>query len=256
MTGASAVFVEALGVRVRIDVAPSLAADMERIWAACLTSDEPADALLEAVVDMDELRARERPQSDAELLERVTQEVTLAAIKARAGELLMLHACAVADPVTGAVVVCVGPSGMGKTTLASTLGRRWPYVTDETVAVDAAGVVSPYPKPLSVRRPGCWVKEQVPPEDLGLTPAKGPLHAAAVLLLDRRDGVEEVSVEDVATIPAVALLAEHTSYLASFEKPLSRVARFVHQAGGLRRVTYSEAESLIPVVGSLLAGAP
>jgi hypothetical protein len=246
------VLVEALGVRIRIDAEPSLAAELRHAWAACLLAD---DAAPDEVVDALALGYHAVDRSAVELLERITQAVTLRAVTARAGELLMVHACAVADPRTGAAVVCAGPSGMGKTTLASVLGKRWSYVTDETVAIDEAGAVLPYPKPLSVRTAGAAGKHQVAPGDLGLNPATAPLRPVGVMLLDRRPEQEHAEVTDVRTAPAVALLAEHTSFLARLEHPLRAIADLLHQAGGLRRVQYADAEQLVPLVAERMASA-
>ncbi len=58
-------------------------------------------------------------------------------------------------------------------------------------------------------------------------------------------------MESVSTVQAVALLAEHASYLAHLERPLARLADLVHAAGGLQVVTYAEAVHLAPLVEQL-----
>jgi hypothetical protein len=247
-----AVSVEALGVIVRIDAGPALSDELERTWARCRAADA---GVPDVVIDAASMASSAPVSSAADLLERITQQVTVQAITARAGRLLMLHACAVAAPSTGRVVVCVGPSGVGKTTLASVLGRRWSYVTDETVALDESGAVLPYPKPLSVRQGGGSAKRQVSPEELGLGVVAGRLHPAAVLLLERRPDVEDLELERVPTVPAVALLAEHTSYLSRMEQPLRSIAGLLHRTGGLQRVVYAEGEQLVPLVEELLGDA-
>lgn len=246
---ALAVSVEALGVQVRIDAVPSLVAPLRRAWASCLTEGGGAP---DVVVDVGALQSVTPAESNDVLLERITQEVTLQAIAARAGRLLMLHACAVADPSTGRVLVCVGRSGTGKTTLASVLGRRWAYVTDETAAINELGRVLRYPKPLSLHGPDGTTKLQVAPSELGMTAASGALQLGALVLLDRRPGAPEAEVSPVPTVPAIALLAEHASYLAHLARPLGRIADLVHRAGGLRRVTYGEATQVDPVARDLL----
>lgn len=108
----SDVWVVALGVRVRIVAEPPVASALRAAWASCLAAPD-ADARF--VVAADEVRSLTGATSEEEHVQRIPETVTAGAIRARAGELLMVHACAVANPRTGAVVVLVGPSGMGKT---------------------------------------------------------------------------------------------------------------------------------------------
>jgi hypothetical protein len=243
-----ATWVDALGVRLRIDADRTLTARLEAAWSACLT--EP-DASAHVTV-----REPATARSDAmeHRLERVTQEVTQAVLHARAGQLLMLHACAVADPRTGASLIFVGPSGMGKTTLALALGREWGYVTDEAVGVEPDGRVVPYRKPLSLRTPGEPWKRQVSPDELGLRRPPGRLQVARLLLLDRQPGAREATISTVSTVHAMTLLAEHTSYLLRLDRPLGRLAEVLEAAGGLRRVAYADAGQIAGMARSLLEG--
>jgi hypothetical protein len=247
VTAAHLVPVSALGSRIDLRVSDGdVAARLRRAWAPCLRTEDDGGPVDATVTDDDLLG---RPTD--ELLELLTQRVTVEAIGVRAGELLMLHACAVANS-DGDAVVMVGPSGMGKTTMARTHGTRWGYVTDETAAIEADGRLLSYPKPLSMTRPGL-VKEQVSRDDAGLTRAPDELRVRRVLLLERREGAGEVEVEELRTVPAVALLAEHTSYLARMERPLARIAGLLHDTGGLLRVDYAEAADLAPLLEELLA---
>ena len=50
-------------------------------------------------------------------------------------------------------------------------------------------------------------------------------------------------------------LAEQTSALQLFDRPLHMVADQLGRTGGLRRITYREAADLVPVVGDLIGGA-
>lgn len=188
----------------------------------------------------------------AELGERLTSEVTLGGISALSGEALMLHASAVALD-DGRVIGFVGPSGRGKTTAAQALGRAHGYVTDETLAIRPDGSIVPYPKPLSIgSRPA--PKRSEPASTLGLRPVLGgDLHLAAIVLLDRRPDVAEPYVESVGLIEALRDLVPQTSYLASLERPLRTLARLVATTGGVRRVVYSEAETLPGLVDDVLA---
>ncbi|WP_125037457.1 ATP-binding protein [Nocardioides sp. LS1] len=212
-------------------------------------SSTAADLTLTLELDLDGPEVQDDELGRA--MEAVTQQVTIEAVTRRAGELLMLHACALADPATGRCVLFVGPSGMGKSTIAWTLGRDFGYVTDETAAVTADGRLVAYPKPLSIRAGGP-AKEQHSPDDLNLVNPGDDLSVAAVLLLDRQPE-QPFAVERLPTVEGVALLAEHTSFLGELDAPLQRLAALCEDAGGLRRASYRDAAELKPLVARLLA---
>jgi hypothetical protein len=271
------VHLSAFGVPVAVHVAGNCAAEAESAiraaWQWCLADtlaperlspdgllpEEPID--LEVVLDDDpELVARTARQGavagcDVEtVMHALSPAVTVAAITHRAGSLLMLHACALADPTTGATVALVGPSGMGKTTIARTLGTSLAYVTDETVAILPDNTVLPYPKPLSVRHEGKTAfKEQVAPGLLGLIPPPTHLTLAAVVLLDRHDGAPLTpSAEVVPTLRAIAEIAGEVSFLPKLATPLQRLAALFAHVGGLQRVSYREASDLTGVLRDVL----
>jgi hypothetical protein len=248
--------ISALGVPIRLRLggrsAEALRAGLERAWARSILATDRAPG---AVVRAD----LERISDYRAVMERVTQQVTLAAIEARAGQLLMFHACAIADPTTGAAVLLVGPSGMGKTTLARHLGRHWGYLTDETAGVTSDHSVLAYPKPLSIVASGSVGKDQLGPDELGLLHPGRDTKVAAVVLLDRQPQgahLADLLVEPVPNVTAIALLAEHTSYLTRLERPLGTMAALLKATGGLRRVSYTDADELLPVVTELLESAP
>jgi len=198
------------------------------------------------------------PDADADdiarALQSLTQLVTRAAILARAGEVMMFHASALCDQRSGATIAMVAPGGTGKTTLVRTLGPGRGYVTDETVAVAADRAVAAYAKPLSVRRtePG-QPKDEVAPASLGLRPPQvQPWLAGMVLLRRDREAGEPVVVEQVDLLDALVLLAPESSSLASFDRPLHRLADLVESVGGLRRVRYHDAADVEPVVADVL----
>ena len=167
---------------------------------------------------------------------------------------MMFHAGALCDQTTGATIAMVAPGGTGKTTLVRTLGATRGYVTDETVAVDADLTISPYCKPLSVRRPDSrQPKDEMAPADLGLTPPRVPPWLAGMVLLRRDLGLgSEVVVETVDVLDALVLLAPESSSLARLERPLHRLAALLDAVGGLRRVHYHDARDLEPVVREIL----
>lgn len=201
-----------------------------------------------------ELAAEPGPDDVAQTLQTLTQRVTQAAITARTGELMMFHAAGLCDLTTGATVALVAPGGTGKTTLVRTVGPGLGYVSDETVGVAADGGIDAYCKPLSVRRPDTGQpKDEVAPESLGLRPpAAAPWLAGLVMLRRDLEAGAAVVVEPVPVIDAIVLLAPETSSLASFDRPLRRLADLVESVGGLRRVRYHDAADVEPVVHEVL----
>ncbi|WP_422933354.1 hypothetical protein [Sinomonas sp. P47F7] len=187
----------------------------------------------------------------------LTSVVTVAAIEARAGELMMLHASALADPASGRAVALVGRSGMGKTTATRVLGGRFSYVTDETVAIDREGLIAPYPKPLSIieTEPPA-PKSQVGPDELGLRAAPAQARLAAVVLLDRDPEAPRPRVVTLGHADAIVALAPHTSALAQTARPLAWLCTLLDTCGGAVRVTYREAHELPQLVEGLFERRP
>jgi hypothetical protein len=139
-----------------------------------------------------------------------------AAIDATAG--LRLHAAAAVRG--GRAVLLPGVMNAGKSTLAAGLVQRgWAYLTDEVAALDGAGLVRPYPKPLSLgaapaglaldwtpaggARPFLGSSGLVPAAALGRV-ATGPAPLAAVVLPEYERGAP-TTIE--ALDPAEALVA-------------------------------------------------
>lgn len=268
---AESILIEALGVPIMLDLAGLTDAETSATRAAWRDAAAPGvrsrgDVLIrgEEAEDLSaatqisacvSLVVRE-PGDDSDLphlLERLSQRVTLAAITARRGELWMLHAAGLALP-DGRVIVLVGPSGRGKTTASRALGQNLGYVSDETVAMDADGRVYPYRKPLSIIEGG-FPKVQRAPSDLALGALPdADLHLAAIVLLDRReDAGDEPVIETLDLGDALEELVAQTSYLPDLDRPLQRIAALIAPLGGVRRVTYREAESLAAIVDDLVA---
>jgi DNA polymerase III delta prime subunit len=235
-------------------------------WRDCTDDaavDDPDRAVVDVVLDDDEtvveqarLRGATASTSLEHLLHDLSPVVTERAITRNAGRLLMLHAAGVADSDSGACVALVAPSGTGKTTATRILARELGYASDETVGIrEDLGVVA-HPKPLSIlTSEQSALKVQTPASRLGLQPTPTGLHLAGVLVLRRDPDGPEVEVAPVRTVLALAELAPQTSYLSRLPRPLHRLADALVATGGLRLVTYREADALRPVVRDLLDGA-
>lgn len=247
--------------------AEELRDELLRAWSAALASpDQPSSDVPAVVVDVvldDDAAVVSGARSDGAVagsdpvpvLDEVSTRVTQRCLEQKVGAAWLLHACALADPGSGATVVLVAPSGTGKTTAALTLGRRFGYLTDETAVIGLDGTLVPFAKPLSLLVDGRRPKRQVSPDELGLLPAPARAHLVAVALLHRDPEVEGVRVEHVPTVEALPQLAEQTSSLHLLDRPLHTVADLVAARGGVRRLVYSEAADLEPVVAEWLRGA-
>ncbi|MCX6399614.1 MAG: hypothetical protein NTX33_06775 [Propionibacteriales bacterium] len=242
------VLVRALDTVVAVRFPPGSEAPEEfrRLWSRALV-----DGFVEpnATVEVSLSDPSERVQHD------LSSRITLAAIDVRSRDLWMLHAAGLADP-TGRAVALVAPSGTGKTTAAAHLGRTWAYLSDETVGVDARGLVAVHPKPLSLVVPGALVKQQVGPDQAGLVaPAPGhPIRLVAIVLL-KRDGTSPPRVESVGRTQALVQVAEQTSYLGRLPRPLHFLNDILDGLENLYSVAYGDVAELDPVIAGLLAGA-
>lgn len=269
----AAVHLSSIGVPVVVRASggrsSELAKALETAWEWCLV-DSPAghfasDALvIDAFLDKeDEAVAAARAHGIAastslgELMHWLTPLITTRAITERASSLLMMHACVLADPDSGAAVALAGPSGAGKTTVARTLGKAFGYVTDECAAFRDDHTVVPFPKPLSlVTGDISGLKDQASPSSLGLLPPPTHPRVVAVLYLDRRDDApDRPTLEVLPNVPALGLLCPQVSFVGSRSEPLKRIVSLLDAAGGLRRVSYREASDLVDVVATLMGEA-
>lgn len=242
--------VTAMGAEVHVDargVNAAGRADILSLWEACnatTVTDTGADARVVAP----------RPRSDGTLgpaeLTQLSSSITRAALAARSSSHLLFHASAVADS-GGRVLVFIGRSGMGKSTLARTLADAgWRYVTDEAVAIDAEGTVLPFPKPLSFRRGDDW-KTPIAPRALGLTLATGPLRLARLFVLDRRTTRAQPTHSLLPLGEAVSLVGPELSSLWRLrESPLETLLRVANRVGGFRRLSYGEAADVVGLMES------
>lgn len=187
------------------------------------------------------------------ILQQLTQQITRTVIGERTGDLLMLHAGALAHPVTGAAVIFVAPGGTGKSTTCRVLGPSRRYLSDETVGIRRDGTIAPYLKPISLRRPD-WpgIKDEVAPADLGLVPPTVPVRPAGVVLLRRDDAHDRpVQVTPLDTLEALTAMAPETSGFMKTDRPLSWLAELVEATGGASQVSYRSAEDLEPLVADI-----
>ena len=233
----------------------------ERAWSRCLAEGpraparvaEPLDVFVPAPGPASAGAPGNPGLGQAMALQRLTQDVTRRLIAAQVGRLLMLHAGAVSHPVTGESLVFVAPGGTGKTTLARTLGRRYGYLTDETVGIDDSGRIHQYPKPLSLHVPGGGHKEEASPDDLGLARAHPEPTVRGVILLDRPPGhAGAPDIVDLSTLDAVEQILPETSSLSRLPQPLRRLADLAEQCGPVLRCSYAEAGDLGPLAADLI----
>ncbi|WP_261619881.1 hypothetical protein [Pseudarthrobacter equi] len=234
--------------------------NMRAAWARCASEQVPgapvpsppaaSEAFTVSVAFQSGDQGTERFELGAssfdELAENLTSRLTVAAILANAGHLIMLHACGVADPATGATVVLVAKSGTGKTTAGSVLAKTYGYVTDETVAIRQDRTVIPYPKPLSVKIRHGRPKKQVGPDELELRPAPPSPFLQSIVLLNRVSGEGRTPpvLEKVPLTEALLALIPDSSSQGEIKQPLQSLCRLIDIVGGVWQVTYSEAADL------------
>lgn len=253
---ATALVVEGIGARVRVDVtgpgAREFAERMHGLWSRCVPQDGP-DAPGAAVLDA--VAVALTGEDDVwELLERTTQRITLALLNQRQeGRALLFHAGGVSHPITGRSAVYVARSFTGKTRLTLELAQHFGYLSDESIAIAEDFSIVPYPKPLSVRDPHGGPRRELGPDALGLRTLPARPHLTHLLLLDRRDDHDGPPKADVLDVfDAVALLGPQTSWLSSLTAGLHRLDVLLQHTGGALKVTYREASTLLPLVTDLL----
>lgn len=258
----SPVRIHGIGARADIIVEPGaqgaeadaeLRARLEHLWSRCLVDDDiPGSPVRVALAESDDGLHAAHPNPDV-LCSRITQAVTRELLGQRIGERILLHAGCVAHPVTGAALVMVAPGGTGKTTLVRGLARKYAYVTDESVALDASGAITPYPKPLSIVGLGSGHKDEQSPNDAGLVELRTQPTLRSLVLLERdSQGSDEARVEELSLLDGIEALAAQSSSLHKVPEPLQQMARITDLVDGVRRWHYSQWESLLPLVHELL----
>lgn len=222
---------------------------IRRMWSRAL-ADESFSSHIDLELDAPVVR---HATSVERLANSLSSAVTLAALDHGSGRLLQLHAAGLAEPGTGRTVAFVAASGTGKTTVARTLGVRWGYLTDETVALDPSTLaVASHPKPLSVGASGS-VKAQHGPDELGLLPEPAAPILARIVLLERdpdHDGPP--SLTPVPLTEAIGRLIPEASYLSRFPHPLATMADVLTRTGGALALRYADAADLVDILDQVL----
>ncbi|MDN4641614.1 hypothetical protein QCD70_15280 [Agreia sp. PsM10] len=258
------IVLQAMETRVGLVVVGARSSDVvgiiEEAWRWCLVDavGEAPDVVLTVGIGV-ESDFPDEPgvvvrQTVPDLMAALTPRVTIEAINAQAGHLLMLHACGLAHPETGAVVALVGRSGMGKTTLAGVLGKTMAYVSDETVGIRSDFTVAPFPKPLSLKRPAPdMTKDQKSPLSLKLQAAAVPLWLGSVVLLRRDSSLSTPPrIDTVPLLQGVMELTPEISHLPQFDLPLQILNALASRVDGIKQLSYREASSAAPLVRELV----
>jgi len=242
----------------------ALAEEVRTIWRWCARDDGAEPVVdLEACVESDPqllasafARHAIASPDQGSVIHYLSSTISVRAIEARAGELFMMHAAAVALD-NGDVLGFVAPAGAGRTTVARVLGRHISYVTDETLAVTPQGDVVPFPKPLAIDAQDAWVhKEQWGPDALGLIPPPPTLRLSHLFILERDpDAESEPSEVAVDASEALELVAAQCSYLTSMPDGRERLAALLATVH-VSQLRYHEALSLLPFVLSRSASKP
>ncbi|GAA1408265.1 hypothetical protein AUR04nite_34110 [Glutamicibacter uratoxydans] len=216
---------------------------LTEVWADSPTPRQNKKTILEVDLGVVDDKKFERIQSV------LSTEVTLAALRAHSGDLLMFHAGGIARD-DGKVAMIIGPSGVGKTTTMRHLGLHYGYVSDETVAVNFQGEVLPYRKPLSIITDGHEFKVQVAPSTLHLLPLPtAPLILSGIALLKRPDTIESDTVlEPIGLAQGLMMAIEQTSYLGEIHRPLAKLASLASKVGGFKVMTVGTPERIHRVV--------
>ena len=169
--------VRTLDAVVDVEVPRAAAASLAALWSRCLAGA----AAPSGRVRVDAASALD-PATGSWLASTLTQR----GLEAGRGRLLMARASAVSDS-RGRVLGLVGPARSGRTTAALHLARHCglAYVSDDTLAVDAALQVRPHPGPVADPRSGRPAVLRSP-DALGLPVCPDRLTLGALVLLDRQ----------------------------------------------------------------------
>jgi len=181
---------------------------------------------------------REMTVSDGYVLTYLLWEVSRLMFE-RTGERVHLHGAALVHD--GRALVLAGPSHAGKSTLAAWLTHRgWGYLTDEAALVDPDTlIVSPFWRPINVRRPGPLdsivaglpgdgngdAERLVPASTIGTLAPATPLAGIAFPCYTAKD---EAGIGPLAPAAALLELTQHfPGLIADGRAGFRRLARLV-----------------------------
>jgi len=152
----------------------------------------------------------------------------------------------------GTAIVIPGRSHSGKTTLVAALVRAGAsYCSDEYAVVDAAGLIEPYPKPLSVRVPGAGllgVPTPVPAPQIATQPIR-----AGLIVLTSYHAESQWSPKSLTRGEGAFALLEHT--LAARSRPgaalraVCQLSREASVISGRRGEASAVADALLAFTG-------
>jgi len=184
----------------------------------------------------------------------VSRAVTLASLRRRRGSAVLLHAVGLSEGERA--VALVGASGAGKSTAAMTLGRHFGYLSDETVAVESDGRVTPYPKPVSVVTDPATPREkhELSPDELGLREVTGTAYLHGLVVLERDPAHEVPELVELPLVDALLAAIAQSSSLPLLERPLRRLAGLASTSGGPYVLRYREIGDCVDIVRGLLDG--
>ncbi|MDY0914247.1 PqqD family peptide modification chaperone [Rathayibacter festucae] len=241
-----------LGVRLSFDdtVPDAVIARFQESWSDVTdVAERPGSAHRVSLTEPEGVAGVIAQPTEEALAEHLGAALTVAAVDACRGRLLSIHASALALS-DGRVVAFTGRPGAGKSTLISLAGRRFGYLTDETVAVRRDGTVLPFRKPIALHAGTSGWKRHRSPAASGMLPLPAaPLRLAGLWLLARDAGGPDAPVlEEVGFDEALRALLPELSWFAELPSALHHLAALVDAIGGVRRLRYREAESVLPLL--------
>lgn len=206
----------AFGVSVEVTVPARLAEPARALLPPGATFDRAGDRLAELRVDERDgtlhLSTDGRPvgdTADEEFALGLLDAQIRAQIALLAPEHIFVHAGVVA--VHGRAAVLPGFTFAGKTTLTRALLEAGAvYYSDEFAVIDAAGLVHPYPKPLSIRHESDNGRTtETPATGLGAQVGREPVPIGLIAIITFRPGAT-LDPQPIGLGPALLALLGHT----------------------------------------------
>lgn len=176
-------------------------------------------------------------------------------IALHAPDRVFVHAGVVAH--NGRAIVIPGKSFSGKTTLVAELVRAGAtYYSDEYAVLDGEGLVSPYPKPLSIRGPNT-LQHETEVEALGGVAGRDPVLLGLVVVAEYRLGAEW---KPERLSPGDAVLALLANTVPAQERPQETMAALravIDRSGAVALAgERGEAADLVPELLAALPATP